>query len=86
MVGRNVKDLVLPPHDSKKFIFLARRVGYITETLSLRPRTIRFLCLRQTSREWIRSLSSWPYPLRFDPALLMPHVITSNNPTVNSGT
>jgi glutamate-ammonia-ligase adenylyltransferase len=31
MVRGNTKDLVLPPHDSDEFVFLARRVGYITD-------------------------------------------------------
>ena len=30
MVRGNAKDLVLPPPDSEEFIFLARRVGYMT--------------------------------------------------------
>lgn len=31
MVRGNAKDLVLPPADSKEFIFLARCVGYTTD-------------------------------------------------------
>lgn len=31
IVRGNAKDLVLPPHDSDEFIFLARRVGYTTD-------------------------------------------------------
>ena len=31
MVRGNAKDLVLPPADSEEFIFLARRVGYMTD-------------------------------------------------------
>ena len=32
IVRGHAKDLVLPPRDSEGFVFLARRVGYTTET------------------------------------------------------